>query len=325
MTVLCITAQDAYPRPHCCPQGNTGGLRATLAQLTRPEDTGKPVVVMVHGFKYAPGLSPHCPHDTIFSEHPKHRDLDPRIISWPRHLHMTRPGAGHAISFGWNARGSINQAYRDAELAGHALAHLVTRIKTLCPDRPVHAIGHSLGARVILSALAQPDAQPLNRAILLAPAEFSETARRAITSRAGQQTETLIVGSRENDIFDLMLELFVKPETFGDRMIGHQGLTRPNARTLQLDHTDSLKALKTAGFPIAQPRNRICHWSPYLRPGVFRLYRAFLSGQITLNELGAILPTDMTPRWSRLLPALNAMKRKSPMAVPTGGSLPNAG
>ena len=108
-------------------------------------------------------------------------------------------------------------------------------------------------------------------------------------------------------------------------MIGHQGITRPNVRTLQLDHADSLKALKTAGFPIAPPKNRVCHWSPYLRPGVFRLYRAFLSGKITVNDLRAILPSDMTPRWSRLLPALTAKNRKPPMAAPAGGSLPNAG
>lgn len=321
MPVLFITAQDAYPRAH----GTKGDLCTLLRSLTKPEDTGKPVVIMVHGFKYQPGSSYRCPHKTIFSSNPRLHKNNPRIISWPRHLRMTRRNAGHAISFGWPARGHISQVYRDAETAGHALAHLITLIKAKCPDRPIHAVGHSLGARVILSALRQPDAQPLTRAILLAPAEFTKTTYDALNSPAGRQTDMLVVTSRENDLFDLLLEVFVKPAYRGDRTISHKGITAANVRTLQLDHIDSLSALKDAGYPIEPPKNRICHWSPYLRPGVFRLYRAYLSGKITLTELGTILPDKMTPRWSRLLPTLYAIKQRWRTADQTGASLPKAG
>ena len=83
--------------------------------------------------------------------------------------------------------------------------------------------------------------------------------------------------------------------------------------TLQLDDAQSLAALRGLGFPIAPPDRLICHWSPYLREGVFPLYRAILSGDLTLDRLRAVLPTACAPRWSRLRPRL---PRPQPPMVP---------
>ena len=98
------------------------------------------------------------------------------------------------------------------------------------------------------------------------------------------------------------MEMLVRPPRRGDRMIGHTALPLPNVATLQIDHAPSLAALRRAGYRVAPPLRRICHWSPYLRPGLFPLYRAFLDDRLPLRSLRALLPEDTAPRWSRLLP-----------------------
>ena len=77
-----------------------------------------PVIVMVHGFKYAPGHRSECPHRQILSLDPV-RDCF-KVVSWPRGLGFGRgaPDEGLGIGFGWNARGTLRQAYAEAARAG---------------------------------------------------------------------------------------------------------------------------------------------------------------------------------------------------------------
>ncbi|SEK89948.1 hypothetical protein SAMN05444413_104120 [Roseivivax marinus] len=300
MPVLRITVRDGAPVPEA-----GGPLDAAIRTALRDPRVGHgPVTLMVHGFKYAPGVAGHCPHDTIFSEAPRAAGADPRLVSWPRHLGAARADAnrGLHVSVGWPARGSIWQAYRGAAGAGAALASLVASFRAADPVRPVHAIGHSLGARVILDALARSERPSLDWAILLAPAEFAATARAALASPAGRSARVLAVTSRENDLFDLLLELFVPAPRRGDAVIGRGGLSAPNALTLQLDHRDTLAALGRAGHRVAPATRRVCHWSPYLRPGAFPLYRALLEARLSFDRLRTILPEDTDPRWARLRP-----------------------
>lgn len=279
--------------------GTEGASRSLCAALRA--DPG-PVTLMVHGYKYLPGHPVHCPHTSLQAAEPARADA--RILSWPRHLGLQgQYGEGLGISFGWSARGSIWAAHRRAEQAGDAMAGLFARIHAIDPDRPIHVIAHSLGARVALRAIACSRPGTVSRAILLAAAEFSGTAAAAL-DHAGPGTQVLNVTSRENDLFDFLLERLVAPPHPGDRMLGLGGLRLPNMVTLQLDDPRSLEALETAGFPIAQPLRRVCHWSPYTREGVFPLYRRVLSGALPLSRLRALLPDEGTPRWSRLIPAL---------------------
>jgi hypothetical protein len=83
-------------------------------------------------------------------------------------------------------------------------------------------------------------------------------------------------------------------------MLGAGTVALPNLTTLQLDDAASLAALRRAGYRIAPPARLVCHWSPYLRPGVFPLYRAVLDGALGLGQLRALLPEQGAPRWSRL-------------------------
>jgi hypothetical protein len=58
---------------------------------------------------------------------------------------------------------------------------------------------------------------------------------------------------------------------------------------LVIDDPDAEQALSGLGYPLRPASVRVCHWQPYLRPGLFALYRALLSRQISLASLRAPL------------------------------------
>ncbi|MEM9910190.1 MAG: hypothetical protein AAF922_05345, partial [Pseudomonadota bacterium] len=180
---------------------------------------------------------------------------------------------------------------------------LLAILAQLAPDRPVHILAHSLGARVALRALPACNTARLGRIILLNGAEFGETARAALDSPAARAAEVINVTSRENDLFDFLLERFVSPPKTGDRCLSQSLPERPNTLTLQLDHPDTIRALRRAGFCLASESFRVCHWSAYLRPGVFDLYKAMLRAPAStdLNRLRVLLPNAPEPRWSHMI------------------------
>lgn len=296
MPLLQISAPPDGPRLHRSPQP----LGTALAEgLDHPG----PIIVMIHGFKFAPGDAFDCPHRHILSLDPA-RDCW-KAMSWPRALGF---GSGFAdeglgLAFGWSARCTIWQAYERAEAAGRSLAQLVRQIRHKAPHRPVHILAHSLGARVALSALPHLAEGDIGRAILLNPAEFGGRARATLATPAGCGAEVFNVTSRENDFFDFLLERLIAPPHRGDGTLAQTMPRQPNTLTLQLDHTGTLKALNAHGFPVAPPSGRICHWSSYLRPGVFSLYRTLLRHPEALSQarLRSILPDRPDPRWSRVL------------------------
>ncbi len=106
--------------------------------------------------------------------------------------------------------------------------------------------------------------------------------------------------TRENDLFDFLFEWLAVAGL--DTAIG-QGLrwTPANWLGVQIDQDATLAALIRLGYPLPPPPARINHWSPYLRPGVFTLYRALLDGSLPMAALRAALPTRRDRRWSRLL------------------------
>lgn len=233
-----------------------------------------PVIIMVHGFRFAPGASKHCPHGHILA-------LDPtrscrRAVSWPRGLGFGAgdPEEGLGIAFGWPARGSPGRVWRRAEATGHGLAALVDEIALHAPHRPVHAIGHSMGARVVLSAMRHMRRGRLSGAILLAPAEYRETARAALAAPQAAGTELITVTSSENLVFDLAMAALLKPARRGDLPLAW-GRDTPGT-VIRLDDPAQLARLAGLGFALAAPEGRVSHWSVYLRPGAMALYAALL-------------------------------------------------
>jgi len=286
-----------------------GRLAESLAAL--PE--GAPVIVMIHGYKFSPRAG--CtPHEHIFALKPSTKSR--RALSWPQNLGFGTGNAreGLCIAFGWEARGTLWAARREAARAGHALARLLDRIK----GRPVHIVAHSLGARVALKALAGLRRGRVERMILMAAAAFRDEAEAALAAPAGRRVEVLNITSRENDVFDAAWEWLIRPDHAldpspaahaspaprPDRALG-AGLGRPDARWLdiQIDHPATLERLAGMGFGIEARGRRICHWSAYLRPGLFTFYTAALRqpARLPLATLRAHLPAAQAPRWSALL------------------------
>ncbi len=283
--------------------------RAYLADRLAHLPATAPVVVMIHGYRFAPGLVGHCPHGHILSMNPPTGDR--KATSWPRHLGLTGNN-GLAVGLGWKARGSVQGAYRRAAATGRALAELAALIRQIDPPRQIDVIGHSLGARVALQAL--PHAQPgtFRRMILLAAAETRRPARAALDTPAGRCVEIVNVTTRENDLFDFALEWLVGLGT--DTALG-QGLARrhqPNWLDLQIDQPATLSVLDNLGHALPPPPARICHWSPYMRPGIFALYRALMDGTLPLDALRTALPARRDRRWSRLVLPVGAQRFLGP-------------
>ncbi len=256
-----------------------------------------PVVILLHGYRFSPSTPPHDPHRHILSDTP-----DPgcwKAISWPRHLGLTGD-QGLAIGFGWEARGTIWAAHRQAALAGDQLARLIATLRAIDPARPVHIFGHSLGARVAFAALHRLPRHAVQRVILLAAAVFRGEAAAALATPAGQTAQVFNVLGRENGVFDLLL-CAALPHL--GLTVGRGVMTASNWLDLPLDHGPSLSRLAGLGYPIPAPAARICHWSGYLRPGVWRLYRALLltPGLTPLPFLRAELaPPPAQPRFAFL-------------------------
>lgn len=231
---------------------------------------------MIHGYRHEPGHPQECPHDHILSASPN--TLDPRVISWPAALGLDGAQA-MGIGFGWPARGSIWGAYARAGDAGRQLAQLVD---VLPNDRPVHIIGHSLGARVTLRAVSLLPHARVQRVILLAGAELRRPARRAAARADG--TAIINICTRDNWFFDAGLGWIIAAglDAGLGRGLGH---ALPHWHDLHIDEPATRASLAAAGHAVAPARLRMCHWSSYLRPGAFDLYRALLTGQLPLAVL----------------------------------------
>lgn len=260
-----------------------------------------PVIVMVHGYKYQPGNARHCPHRHIFSLDPDH--LPWKAPSWPRQLGF---GLGHAdeglaIAFGWEARGTLQQAQARAEEAGRALARFISQLYAANPTRPVHIIGHSLGAEVAFEALHHLPENAVDRIISMTGASYQSRALAALATPAGCSVELFNVTSRENDPYDYLFELLTAAPVRGDRAIG-QGLVARNAVTVQIDCLETLEHLATRGIVIAHPQRRFCHWSSYTRSGTLRFYKKLMRkpAETPLACLRNQLPEQSDTRWSRI-------------------------
>ncbi|MDB6455139.1 hypothetical protein [Falsirhodobacter sp. 20TX0035] len=257
----------------------TGSLDEALSHLPATA----PVTLLIHGYRYAPQ-----------ADDPFAGLLGP--AGWPRRLGFGRGQTGLCIAFCWNGSGTLWQANRRAAEAGHSLARLIRTLRAR-HDGPLGLLTHSLGARVGLSALPHLGAHDVTRMVLLAGAEFRDTAEAAL---AGTATEVLNITSRENDGYDVLYENLIAP--FSGRRTISTLPSGPRVATLQIDHRGHRHALASLGFPTRPPDRRICHWSSYQRAGLFRLYRRFLLAPQTLPmaTLRAALPEGVTPRWSRL-------------------------
>lgn len=278
MPLLRVNAGPQGPKLHA-------SHHALHPALVRQHCGKGPVIVMIHGYKFCPEDTANCPHDHIFSL----QDDGPcaKAISWPRRLGLGGPKTqALGIAFGWNARGSLWRARRSAQQAGTSLAELIQRVRRLHRDRPIHVIAHSLGAQVAFSALARLAPGDISRIIVLNGAAYQSQAQAALASPAGQRAELFNVTTGENAWFDFLFERLIRPGGGGDRALG-RGLSASNAVTLRIDDAGFLHLLARRGIHIAETAGASCHWSTYLRDGVFDLYRTLFDdpARLSLDDL----------------------------------------
>ncbi|MEL6465484.1 MAG: alpha/beta hydrolase [Pseudomonadota bacterium] len=294
MAILRLNAGPEGLRLH---QSPASALSATRTAATGPG----PVIVLIHGFKYDPDSMQRSPHSTIFGT-VRHQGTGDHT-QWLRHLGF---GTGHAdeglaIAFGWRARGHLWRAQRSARAAGVALAKVIRTIRGVAPERPIHAITHSMGSEVVFEALHHLPAHALQRIVAITGASYVFRAETAMRTMSGQTAELLNVTSRENDLFDLMFERLIAPDVQGDRAMG-LGISLPHAVNIQLDCPATLAALTRFGGQISSPQRMVCHWSGYTRPGALRFYARALrhADAVPLDDLQGTLPGALAPRWSRM-------------------------
>lgn len=257
-----------------------------------------PVVIMVHGYRFQPGDPIHCPHDHIFSCATEFACN--KAVSWPRQLgfvpHSATPGL--AIAFGWHARGTLQQAKNTATDAATALARLISSIRAISPNRPINLIAHSLGAQVVLEAFRPLARYDVARIVLMNGATYRTHAQYCLAGPAGRTCEVFNVTSRENAVFDRLFSLALPSAITGDLPIS-QGIPARNVLSVRIDQPTVRTALSNLGFPIAPGLHRVCHWSTYLRPGLFAFYRALLFAPDTLPMASLQTLLDLSPHKTR--------------------------
>ena len=240
-----------------------------------------PVTLLVHGFRYDAADKTRDPRRLIYQTGPDAGRQRGRTISWTRPLGLSGADSGLAIGFCWRATGTIWTAYDRAAAAGAALARAISVLHGAAPDRAINIFAHSLGARVALRALAHLPPGAVDRMILMSAAEFRSRAERALTVAAGAP-EVLNVTGRENALFDLLLRAAF-PHL--GPTLGTGGPVRAGWADLPMDRDDCTGALAAMGYRLRPYRARVCHWSGYLRPGAFALYRDVLEGRVAPSTL----------------------------------------
>lgn len=288
-----------------------GSEHYSTQDLRNAADLPGPAIIMVHGYKYHPGHNRHCPHQKLFGTAAHH---------WPARLGICANDRGDdlGIGVGWYARGPLRAVHARATALGDNIARIVKALKIQRPSRPVHVIAHSLGAEAALTSLSALPAHAIKRMVLLTGASYTQHAQDMLNTPAGRTVEILNVTSRENDLFDAAFEHIVRSEKAGDRAIG-QGIPAANVVNIQIDCTDSLRGFRELGFPVTPPVRRICHWSGYKRSGVMALYREFLRRpeNLPLERLNGVIPSQATPRWSRLLAMPSRGKTGPDISLPS--------
>jgi hypothetical protein len=240
---------------------------STLARAARASDG--PIIVMVHGWSFEPGHSRHCPHRHILGT-----DVDV-VQSWPEGLGF-RAGAQNAglgVAIGWQARCSLREAYIRAGEAGRMLSSVISSLRLGSGGRPVHAIGHSLGARVILSALPYLAAGDVGRIVALAGAEWQDTALDCLDTPAGRAAELINVTWKANAAFDMVFARLLRRNA---RPMGAGLGAASNRVDMHLDCPDLHGRLAALGYPLAPLERMFCHWSGYENRGALALHAALM-------------------------------------------------
>lgn len=234
-------------------------------------------VIMVHGFRYDPlDKGDNNPHNTTFPEWRKNiiQDASAFGFGWwscpggKKLLSSTfkafRAGRWNTYRYGWDL----------AEEAGEVLAKIISR-----SEKPVTLLCHSLGSRVVMSAIAYDKTLPIKRVVLMNGAELKINALYIAKERSHIKFYNLVV--RGDDMLSKFGALFAPGDLYSIT-VGQAGLGNSAPRNWEDINMDSplIKRWATImGWPDVQgnnPRGYFDHWWTIKHPGNWPLIRALL-------------------------------------------------
>lgn len=276
----------------------------------------QPLVILVHGFLFDPKQAvsndpkeTDNPHGRLyhFVEADAREEERHHTTGWPLRLGFDPADVsgrtGLAVAFGWHSQpgfaSSLLQhfqnfyarAYDYAGQTAWALVNVMHALSGLMPGRRIDLFCHSLGARVVIRAIAQlcehrpALASRLGRVLLLGGAEYAVEAQlmmRRLLDLGGALPSFYNFVSRENDVLDLLGEHF-GPRGFGNHnVIGHNGLGNGRRAEqwidLRIDCPRLAEWLRPRGFSISgdDPASVWDHWHYYTHRPNMALYRSIL-------------------------------------------------
>ena len=248
------------------------------------QSSEKNPVVMVHGFRYNPkSKGDDNPHNSTFVHWRKNILLDTYAYGfgwWSCPARLMLPGS---VFKSWrNGRwNTYRYAWDLAKLAGKALAGIIAQ-----SSGPVVPLCHSLGSRVVLSAIEHDAALPINRVVLMNGAELGEAALRIAKLRPNIKFFNLVV--REDEVLKKFGRYFAPrsgPMTMGSPIrycIGQSGLgvlAPPNWVDVDLDSLEIKIWAKSQGWLDIEgdnPNGYFDHWWTHKHEGNWPLIRALL-------------------------------------------------
>lgn len=252
------------------------------------------IAILVNGFDYDPTQkNSDNPHQTLFK-------------NWSDNIRTYASEDWQCFGFGWYSaeleplsllsgisRGHWNP-YRWAwELAGKAGGILANIIDSRRNDSPceICIVAHSLGARVVLSALRQLDPITVDRVLLLNGSEYSQTAKVIATYT---RSHVLNVVVKADDVLGKLGTLFA-PEAFIRAVVGQSGISNPPQTWLDINLDDSHVQSLVAEYNDLRgdnPNGIADHWFTYTHLPNWLLFGDFLAARKSLDDLRRVLSSE---------------------------------
>ncbi len=248
-----------------------------------------PTTIAVHGFGFDPDSDKHSPFRRFIPELRTALETeDLNCFAW-----FSVPMGGRGYLRTWWRWPPMLHRYRLAwSLSDAAATDLALEIaRRAGRGERMSLVGHSLGTRVILLALAQLDVQLLptvHRVLLLNGAALQRDALTVMAFRGEPFPPVLNVAVRSDDVLKRLGERFVPGR---GHCIGCRGLNGVGQvwRDAFLDDADlRARARGRRGWELAgdNPKSIGDHFFSYRNAGNWPLYRAWLAG----DDLADLLP-----------------------------------
>ncbi len=255
--------------------GQCYGHDSLRVDLSARSDKASPVI-MVHGFRYDPKSSgENNPHNSTFKHWRKNVVGDDSAYgfgwwSCPGGRMLPSSLLKSILDGRWN---TYRHAWDLAAVAGRELGKIIAQ-----SSGPVTLLCHSLGSRVVLSAIDSDATLPISRVVLMNGAELRKTAVVIAKKRPQIRFFNLVVP--EDDVLKKFGEGFA-PEV--GVCIGRVGLgieASQNWSDVYLDSPVLKVWAKSLGWPDVQgdnPNGYFDHWWTHKHEGNWGLLRALLA------------------------------------------------